>query len=51
MKRFVFFHNKKHPIEMGEKEIEEFISRLEKMKKSPHQLRIKLYVQFFIKMY
>jgi len=26
IKRFIFFHNKKHPIEMGEKEIGEFIT-------------------------
>ena len=25
IKRFIFIHNKKHPIEMGEKEIVEFI--------------------------
>jgi hypothetical protein len=25
IKRFIFFHNKKHPIKMGEKEIGEFI--------------------------
>lgn len=33
IKRFIFFHNKKHPIEMGEKEIGEFITHLAKNKK------------------
>ena len=33
IKRFIFFHNKKHPIEMGEKEIGEFITYLAKIKK------------------
>ena len=28
IKRFIFFHNKKHPIEMGEKEVGEFITHL-----------------------
>ena len=32
-KRFIFFHNKKHPIEMGEKEIGEFITHLAKNEK------------------
>jgi len=27
IKRFIFFHNKKHPVEMGEKEIGEFITQ------------------------
>jgi len=30
IKRFIFFHNKKHPIEMGEKEIGELITHLAK---------------------
>jgi len=33
IKRFIFFHNKKHPIEMGEKEIGEFITHLAKNEK------------------
>lgn len=33
LKRFIFFHNKKHPITMGEKEIGEFITHLAKNKK------------------
>ena len=33
IKRFTFFHNKKHPIEMGEKEIREFITHLAKNEK------------------
>jgi len=33
IKRFIFFHNKMHPIEMGEKEIGEFITHLAKNKK------------------
>jgi site-specific recombinase XerD len=33
IKRFIFFHNKKHPIEMGEKEIGQFITHLAKDKK------------------
>jgi len=33
IKRFIFFHNKKHPIEMGEKEIGEFIAHLSKNEK------------------
>lgn len=33
IKRYIFFHNKKHPIEMGEKEIGEFITHLAKIKK------------------
>ena len=28
IKRFIFFHNKRHPAEMGEKEIAQFRSRL-----------------------
>src|SRR5207249_797180 len=28
IKRFIFFHNKRHPIEVGEKEIAEFLSSL-----------------------
>src|SRR4029434_11143438 len=28
IKRFIFFHNKRHPAEMGEKEIAQFLSRL-----------------------
>jgi len=28
IKRFIFFHGKRHPIEMGEKEINEFLSFL-----------------------
>ena len=28
IKRFIFFHNKGHPLEMGEKEISEFLSHL-----------------------
>ena len=31
IKRFIFFHNKKHPIEMGEKEIGEFSIALEQV--------------------
>jgi len=27
-KRFIFFHNKRHPAEMGEKEIAQFLSSL-----------------------
>lgn len=33
IKRFIFFNNKKHPIEMGEKEIGEFITHLSKNEK------------------
>ncbi|MBP9031904.1 MAG: phage integrase N-terminal SAM-like domain-containing protein [Dysgonomonadaceae bacterium] len=33
IKRFIFFNNKKHPIEMGEKEIGEFITHLAKNEK------------------
>jgi hypothetical protein len=33
IKRFIFFHNKKHPIEMGKKEIGEFITHLAKNEK------------------
>ena len=33
IKRYIFFHNKKHPIEMGENEIGEFITHLAKIKK------------------
>ena len=33
IKRFIFFHNKKHPIEMGEKEIGKFITHLAKNEK------------------
>jgi len=33
IKRFIFFHNKKHPLEMGEKEIGEFITHLAKNEK------------------
>jgi hypothetical protein len=28
IKRFIFFHNKRHPVEMGEKEIARFLSSL-----------------------
>ena len=28
IKRFIFFHNKRHPAEMGEKEIARFLSSL-----------------------
>jgi integrase len=28
IKRFIFFHNKRHPVEMGEKEIAQFLSGL-----------------------
>ncbi len=28
IKRFIFFHNKKHPIEMVKREIEQFLSYL-----------------------
>ena len=28
IKRFILFHNKKHPADMGEKEISEFVSDL-----------------------
>ena len=28
IKRFIFFHNKRHPAEMGEKEIAQFLSSL-----------------------
>ncbi len=53
IKRFIFFHNKKHPIEMGEKEIGEFITHLAKNKNYLHQHKIRLYAQlyFCIKMY
>ncbi len=33
IKRFVFFHNKKYPVEMGEKEIGGFITHLAKNEK------------------
>jgi len=33
IKRLIFFHNKKHPLEMGEKEIGEFITHLAKNEK------------------
>jgi len=33
IKRFIFFHNKKHPIEMGEEEIGQFITYLAKNEK------------------
>jgi len=33
IKTFIYFHNKKHPIEMGEKETGEFITHLVKNKK------------------
>ncbi len=36
IKRFILFHNKRHPKEMGEKEIEEFLTHLAvKRKVSP----------------
>jgi hypothetical protein len=28
IKRFIFFHNKRHPVEMGEPEIAQFLSNL-----------------------
>jgi len=28
IKHYIFFHNKKHPIEMGKREIEEFLTHL-----------------------
>ena len=28
IKRFIFFHNKRHPVEMGEAEVAQFISSL-----------------------
>jgi len=28
IKRYIFFHNKKHPIEMGKEEIEGFLTHL-----------------------
>ena len=34
IKRFIFFHNKRHPIEMGEKEIGQYITYLAKDKES-----------------
>ena len=33
IKRFIFFHNKKHPLEMGGKEIGEFVTHLAKNEK------------------
>ena len=33
IKRFIFFHDKKHPIEMGEEEIGQFITYLAKNKR------------------
>jgi len=33
IKRFIFFHNKRHPMEMGEKEIGQYITYLAKEKK------------------
>ena len=33
IKRFIFFHNKRHPIEMGEKEIGQYITYLAKERK------------------
>jgi len=35
IKRFIFFHSKKHPIEMGEKEIGEFIIAWEQVFNTP----------------
>lgn len=28
IKKFIFFHNKRHPLEMGEKEISQFLTHL-----------------------
>jgi hypothetical protein len=50
IRRFILFHNKKHPKEMAEKEIREFISHLTVNAKFQHrlkQLRSALY-SFFI---
>lgn len=50
IKRFIFFHNKKPPIEMAKKEIGEFITHLAKMKKFQGQLTILCWVAEIIRL-
>jgi hypothetical protein len=37
IKRFIFFHNKRHPLEMGESEIRQFLAELAVRQGSPPQ--------------
>ena len=41
IKRFIFFHNKRHPIEMGEAEIGQFFQVWQPTGESAHRRKIK----------
>ena len=46
-KHYIFFHDKKHPIEMGKREIEEFLTHLAIDKKvSPFIIKILLNLNY-----
>ena len=36
IKHYIFYHNKKHPVEMGKREIEEFLTHLAVDRKVSH---------------
>ena len=47
IKRYILFHNKRHPKDMGKKEIEQFLLILQWIKKLVLLLKIKPLVLFF----
>ena len=48
IKRFVFYHNKKHPNEMSEMKLVNLLLILQKIKKFQLRLRIKLFVLLYL---
>lgn len=51
VKQYIFFHNKKHPIDMGKREIEEFLTYLaveRKVSPPPRKIRHFLHCFFYI---
>ena len=47
IKHYIFYHNKKHPIEMGKPEIEAFLTHLAVEKKYLHLLRTKHFQPYY----
>jgi hypothetical protein len=45
IKRFIFFHSKRHPLEMGEAEITQFLSALAVRMQGAHRRKIKCFVR------
>jgi len=47
IKHYIFFHNKKHPIEMGKREIEEFLNNLSVVRKGSPSTQNQTFKRFY----